>query len=29
LNSVADPNPISSELNAQCVAGSNNVSCTP
>ena len=29
LNSVADPNPISLELNAQCVAGSNNVSCTP
>jgi hypothetical protein len=29
LNSVADPNPISSELNAQCVSGSGKVSCTP
>jgi hypothetical protein len=29
LNSVADPNPISAELNAQCVSGSGKVSCTP
>ncbi len=27
LNSVADPNPISAELNAQCVDGSGKVSC--
>ena len=29
LNSVADPNPISVELNTQCVSGSGKVSCTP
>lgn len=29
LNSVADPNPVSAELNAQCVDGSGKVSCTP
>lgn len=29
LNSVADPNPISTELNAQCVGGAGKVSCTP
>ena len=29
LNSVADPNPISTELNAQCVSGSGKVSCAP
>jgi hypothetical protein len=29
LNSVADPNPISSELNAQCLDGSSKASCTP
>jgi hypothetical protein len=29
LNPVADPNPISAELNAQCVDGSGKVSCTP
>ena len=29
LNSVADPNPISTELNVQCVGGAGKVSCTP
>ena len=29
LNSVADPNPLSVELNTQCVSGSGKVSCTP
>ena len=29
LNSVADPNPISVELNVQCVSGSGKVSCVP
>ena len=29
MNSVADPNPVSLELNAQCVSGAGKVSCTP
>ena len=29
LNSMADPNPTSAELNAQCVDGAGKVSCTP